>query len=569
MPEKLRQSPISLSKSSTKSVEYIQLSTSHRSVVVPQSTSLVCRPRIDLKVMADRELANLLDLDLDLHLDGADGLGRREQEEDERRRQDWLHKFGFFLLCIFCSAVVLSLLGVGRVAGGKSVSPSLVMPVCNGEGEKRLLEDKITALEKALRAMTPDAHRRVQQEQQLKQMQEVEAKVAAFEQHQGALNSAIVQLGKELAALSSHSAQQVLHVGSVKMPPLNTSALNAVEDQVSHLEHRVNDLFQHGDAAREQQRVAELSTLLLAKTRSLRSSLELALKQATGQCVQPHAPVSPVSPVCSVCPVCPACPACPTVEASACPPSQECKESTTSSKPAPPADDSKRPGLEPSTCPQCESSASCQAARAKISTQLREALNKGAALRASEGEAQEKLEHCQSKLVALKESADIYNNAASDCLAELETAAEELNKKDAEAQLQKGSKEAERHLAERVNFASPAAGARVDRVNTSATFVPPSWQVGTVARDFLHSYGAGALSPFLPLAAVERHVLSLSDYLGLDRSTGVPEDALRADMSLGSCWPMAGQRGHFAVRLGQEVMVDRIALEHIGRYAPA
>lgn len=526
--------------------------------------------------MADRDLASLLDLDLDLHLDGADGLGRREQEEeDERRRQDWLHKFGFFLLCIFCSAVVLSLLGVGRVAGGKSVSPSLVMPVCNGEGEKRLLEDKIAALEKALRAMTPDAHRRAQQEQQLKQMQEVEAKVAAFEQHQGALNSAIVQLGKELASLTSHSAQQVLHVGGFEMPPLNTSAVNAVEDQVSHLEHRVNDLFQNGDAAGEQQRVAELSTLLLAKTRSLRSTLELALKQATGQCVQSHAPVCPVCPVCSVCPICPICPACPfcavcpTVTASACPPSQECKDSNTSSRTAPPADDSKRPGLEPSTCPQCESSASCQAARAKISTQLREALNEGAALKASEGEAQEKLEHCQLKLVALKESADIYNNAASDCLAELEIAAEELNKKDAEAQLQKGSKEAERHLAERVNFASPAAGARVDRVNTSATFVPPSWQVGTVARDFLHSYGVGALSPFLPLAAVERHVLSLSDYLGLDRSTGVPEDALSADMSLGSCWPMAGQRGHFAVRLGQEVMVDRIALEHIGRYAPA
>jgi len=195
-------------------------------------------------------------------------------------------------------------------------------------------------------------------------------------------------------------------------------------------------------------------------------------------------------------------------------------------------------------------------------------MKEGAALRVSEEEAQEKLERCQLKLAATKESADIYNNAATDCLAELEIAAEELNKKDAKAQQSKGSREAERHLAERVNFASPAAGARVDRLNTSATFVPPGWQVGTVARDLLRSYGVGALSPYLPLAALERHVLSLSDYLGLDRSTGMPEDALSADMSLGSCWPMAGQRGHFAVRLGLEVMVDRIAIEHIARCAP-
>jgi SUN domain-containing protein 1/2 len=73
------------------------------------------------------------------------------------------------------------------------------------------------------------------------------------------------------------------------------------------------------------------------------------------------------------------------------------------------------------------------------------------------------------------------------------------------------------------------------------------------------------LIDLLPLAHAEKHFLRLTSLLGIDRSTGVPEDAISRDVSLGSCWPMDGQRGYITILLQQEIMVESISIQHVSR----
>ena len=118
----------------------------------------------------------------------------------------------------------------------------------------------------------------------------------------------------------------------------------------------------------------------------------------------------------------------------------------------------------------------------------------------------------------------------------------------------------------RADFAQRSAGGRVDHHNTSQTYVPPHWQLSNVARASLQSYGIGhELSDMIPLAFIEAKLLQLAAFLGIDRDTGIPEDAISTDMTLGSCWPMAGQEGFLTVDLQHEVMVDAVSIQHIAR----
>jgi len=118
----------------------------------------------------------------------------------------------------------------------------------------------------------------------------------------------------------------------------------------------------------------------------------------------------------------------------------------------------------------------------------------------------------------------------------------------------------------KVDFALPSAGAVIIHRNTSQTFVPPNWRLQNVVEHILSSYGVSkGFVDLLPLANAEKHFLQLTSLLGIDRSTGVPEDAISRDVSLGSCWPMDGQRGYITILLQQEIMVESISIQHVSR----
>jgi len=118
----------------------------------------------------------------------------------------------------------------------------------------------------------------------------------------------------------------------------------------------------------------------------------------------------------------------------------------------------------------------------------------------------------------------------------------------------------------KVDFALPSAGAVIVHRNTSQTYIPPNWRLQSVVEHVLLFNGVSkGLIDLLPLAHVEKHFLRLTSLLGIDRSTGVPEDAISRDVSLGSCWPMDGQRGYITILLQQEIMVESISIQHVSR----
>ena len=131
----------------------------------------------------------------------------------------------------------------------------------------------------------------------------------------------------------------------------------------------------------------------------------------------------------------------------------------------------------------------------------------------------------------------------------------------------------------RVNYASRKAGASVVVQQTSATWAPP--QTAGLARRAVqwasHSEGwldaatrkvaSRGVADIIDLSQVESTLNGVVDFMGLGApsAVGVPEDALSADMTLGSCWPIDQGRGHLTIKLARPVRITGIAIEHIPR----
>lgn len=127
------------------------------------------------------------------------------------------------------------------------------------------------------------------------------------------------------------------------------------------------------------------------------------------------------------------------------------------------------------------------------------------------------------------------------------------------------------------NFASRKAGATVLHDHTSATWQPEampdlaSRTVGMIkGQESLWDKTVGQLSgktmeQTIDLGALESSLRNTAEIVGVTRKpeVGVPEDALSADMSLGSCWPMANGSGHITVKLARPVLLAGLSIEHI------
>lgn len=556
--------------------------------------------------------------DLDLHLDAEGARWRKE-----RQRQEWLSKMGFGLLCIAIASLVLSPFLMGSKRGGGSSLGTRGWFGFGGKGrsnllvvgsaeEKRLLEDKIASLERALADMQQVMRPTEMQRQHLhmqEHAQELEARVLQFEVYQSLLDDAIVRLGDNVSALTSYRGGPGLlsdkSFGACETAPLNISALNDLEKQMSDLGHRLDDLVDvDSDAARVQRRVAALATILLDKTRGLRASLDEALRAAALGAAKEHAAapmavgmggagasvgarVAAREHSASDAVVCPVCPACSVAEThpstsgsqtrqpqpqteTPCPPCPNPKPNQ-----SPPCPKGLTLNAEPLSCPACpvtgSNNAKCATDLVAVSAALTASQKDVARARQAEqaclDDVDARLDRCMDDMNSERaETAEAIGVAAA-CREALQERGRELAEVVAKAHLDKGRQEVGRRVAESVDFASPSAGAAIDHSNTSASYIPPHWRVQALVAAALKRYGpAGdALSSHLPLAAIERLVLTATDWLGIDRSTGSAEDAISSDMSLGSCWPMEGSRGYLGVRLGLEVMVDRIAIEHIAR----
>ncbi len=130
---------------------------------------------------------------------------------------------------------------------------------------------------------------------------------------------------------------------------------------------------------------------------------------------------------------------------------------------------------------------------------------------------------------------------------------------------------------QRMNFASRRAGATVLHDHTSATWQPEaapdlaSRAVGMIkSQESLWDKTMGRLigkklEQTIDLGALENSVRHVAEVVGVTRKpeVGAPEDALSADMSLGSCWPMANGSGHITVKLARPVLLTGLSIEHI------
>ena len=131
----------------------------------------------------------------------------------------------------------------------------------------------------------------------------------------------------------------------------------------------------------------------------------------------------------------------------------------------------------------------------------------------------------------------------------------------------------------RINYASRRAGASIVYHQTSDTWTPP--QAADMARRAVQWAGdsdswlnvamrkvaSKGVADVLDLSQAESTLRGVTDFLGLGGTpvVGAPEDALSADMTLGSCWPMDQGKGHLTIKLARPVSITGVAIEHIPR----
>jgi hypothetical protein len=138
----------------------------------------------------------------------------------------------------------------------------------------------------------------------------------------------------------------------------------------------------------------------------------------------------------------------------------------------------------------------------------------------------------------------------------------------------------------RVDFALYSSGAIIDHETTSATFIPPEYDPVKKTRNFLNLVGgfkdseshaneannpisgsggllAGPIKKILENENLDNYIDSFAQLWGIEQGVGSPEDALKEDMTLGSCWPMAGSSGVLSIKLKSKVAITAISIDHI------
>ena len=122
----------------------------------------------------------------------------------------------------------------------------------------------------------------------------------------------------------------------------------------------------------------------------------------------------------------------------------------------------------------------------------------------------------------------------------------------------------------RKDFALQMSGAQIIHSKTTTTYIPPDWDPVNKTKAYLRSIAessnnllSNSAKGILQYESLVPFIETVSDLLGVDRGVGSPYDALTADMTLGSCWPMAGTSGTLAIRLNSKVAITAISIDHI------
>lgn len=118
----------------------------------------------------------------------------------------------------------------------------------------------------------------------------------------------------------------------------------------------------------------------------------------------------------------------------------------------------------------------------------------------------------------------------------------------------------------RIDYANRRSGGLVMHDVSSDTFVPDRLKFDRVVERVMQSWvGAKTAETVARTVAAVLPLPSVLRLLGADAGVGSPEDAISTDMSLGSCWPMAGRSGLLIVKLFQQVSITEVAIGHIAR----
>lgn len=401
--------------------------------------------------------------------------------------------------------------------------------------EKKRIEEKIQFLEISLDALKGKAQQSEFSFQKLKSdwaasehyIEELLSKISRLEMQQTIINGTITSYSSEVSeiqVLHANCSSQV-SIAEMKIPPLDTTGLDELKAQINGLGAELAKLKSDPNSQH-----AKYSSVA---DRILKSAKELHGKIGALQSAQ----ASPIAPT-------------PDIPATA-------TATTTLST-----------GVDvsvPVDCPAVD----CPAP--DCSGSLRQlAREHEAAMAAAEQKALKSGEECAARVQAgITETNERAAELLDECSNRLAQVTEDLRTSEDSLytmQTQARENRSIRRSASKTNFADRSAGSTIDYTSTSQTYIAPNWQLRNIAENFLHSRGIGrTVTAWLPLGAVESHALQLASFLGIDRNTGSPEDAISSDMSLGSCWPMAGQAGHITVQLRQDVMVEGFSIHHVAR----
>jgi len=445
-------------------------------------------------------------------LDLPEALRRKEQDEKYR---SWLKKCGLLLIIVVLFCFVVPPILSRRDGYGAQKSQTKTILLSNAD-EKKNIEQKIVALETALKVLKSKAQKKANERERLLQDQLDKQKetvsmlletISLLETQQkrinetlGSVSTTLDSAGENKQPISCNQVSESLNGDAIDMTPLE-----ALQTDVRMLASELELLKNRPPSTTD---LSEVVSKVMRHARELHGrvgNLNSVIDAAAAATKEPKSTVS--------CPICP--------EIAEKPPSEE---------------DCASALQQQATAFQAKNTASIDSLKL------------------------EARRDCQREVAQRLANVEIETQKQAELLTIAQTELQGLQKKIAQGH------RATKPQVPRVDFAQRSAGGRVDHHNTSQTYVPPHWKLSNVARVTLQSYGIGHdLSDMLPLAFIEAKMLQLAAFLGIDRDTGIPEDAISTDMTLGSCWPMAGQEGFLTVDLQHEVMVDAVSIQHIAR----
>lgn len=122
------------------------------------------------------------------------------------------------------------------------------------------------------------------------------------------------------------------------------------------------------------------------------------------------------------------------------------------------------------------------------------------------------------------------------------------------------------------DYAMRSGGAHIVHRNTSMTYLHPEMSFKHVSNLLLDHSGINkrnnTLNNFLTKVVGSFSFLdipTIHHLFGLDY-IGSPEDAISSDMSLGSCWAMAGTKGFITIKLARPIIIHSISIDHVSRF---